>query len=181
MRSILFLVDFKDFANLKSQGRFEGQRDLAMQKFKHDSVCPVFCYLKLGVGEFGDDGLVFGGQEVDDLWMKAEYDTLVQTGVDFAVVGVGLMVDLDLKLDALIEITIGYDFDDNQRQSLADIVFIGHHLLNLTVVNSKLVLAELVYFLRDFFYVEHEFLVVVDWQVDVHGEQAHEGQHHFLL
>lgn len=64
---------------------------------------------------------------------------------------------------------------------MAHIIFAKNHSFYLTVVYSKLLLTNFVVLFCYFFYVKQQFLLVVNWEVNIDCEEAHESQHYLLL
>ncbi len=113
--------------------------------------------------------------------MQSQYYVLFQTWIALSVVRKSLVMDFHFKLNALIEIAVWNDLDDDQRKCLADVVLVWDHLFYFTKIYSELLFTQLVLFFGYFFYVKNEFLIVVHGQVYVHREETHKGQHHLFL
>lgn len=73
------------------------------------------------------------------------------------------MMDLYFKLLRLVKVAIGDYFDDQQRQVLSKIILTSHHSLYFRVVDSKLLLADLIYLTGELLDKEVELFGVVDW------------------
>lgn len=91
------------------------------------------------------------------------------------------MMNLYLKLKALIEIAICNDFDDDEREGLSSAILPSQHFPHLWKIDPEFFLTHFIIFLGDFLDEEVEFFWVINRKVNIDGEKTHESQHDFLL
>lgn len=85
------------------------------------------------------------------------------------------------ELQALIEVAVGDDFNDNEWEWLIQRIFSCNHSFDLAVVNSELLFWHFVWFFGDLFYIKIEFFCIFYGKVNVEREETHESEHDFFL
>jgi hypothetical protein len=63
--------------------------------------------------------------------MQSQKNIFLQVSIDLLVCAEDLVMDLYLELEALIEVTVGDDFDDDERQGRDQMFLAGQHALHL--------------------------------------------------
>ena len=138
------VVDLEYFADLEDDGRLQYQGSLVVEDLQHDRVGPCFHQTQLGVRELTEDSPVPRAKEIDNFGVESEDDILLEAAEHFLEGGKDLVVHSHLKLEALVEVAICDNLNDDEGQGRRKTVLTQQHPLHFPQVYPELLLTHLV-------------------------------------